>query len=477
MFFGLAGSVGVGSGFLFLGIAAGLSAAGAALWAPRDSTAAVIFRRVAAGALLGVIILASGLARLHSPRTGFSSAIDPSMVAILEGRARHDLRPGSSPYRVMELEVDSVQDSRGWRSSARGRITLIWQGEEYLRSESTRIIPVRGDRIVVERMRGIDGSLVFSDSEALRIHPSRGLPAIRRTIRNWIRARLGRLDRRGGAMMPALLLGDRASLSRELSRAVRASGASHVLALSGMHLGVLAVILHRGPARFFPKRLRALAVLPFLCLYVWIAGWIPSLVRALVLIALVSLSQARSRAVPTPLQLARTVCVIGVLSPWIAANIGFQLSIFALVGIVILSPLLVDTLAPYLSRPVAVYIGVTIAAMVSTAPLSLSAFGSVYPAGVVLAGLLSFLIVIQMWLGILFLVVATIPVAGTVVGHGIRLNTIVIEETARAGYFFPVLGATGAVYGFLAVGAVLGTAIALRWRIVLRSSRESRLDF
>ncbi|TVR69661.1 MAG: ComEC family competence protein [Spirochaetaceae bacterium] len=437
--------------------------------------------RVCAGLLLGVLVIMAGFLRLHAPATRLYPGIPPHAVVALEGRVLEDLRPGSSPYRVIPVEVHRLEDRQSWRSEVSGRVTLIWQGGEYLQADGRRIIPVRGDMIRITGLAGIErGSpapLIFTTPENITLAASAGPPAVRRTIRDAIRSRLARLDPRGGAMIPALLLGDRGALSPELSDAVRAAGAAHVLALSGMHLGVLAVILHLGPLRFLPRRYRDLVVLPVLAGYVWIAGWIPSLVRAMVLITVATTARVRRRPVPVPLLLARTVVATGIIAPRIVGNVGFQLSLLALAGIVLLAPLLLDWLGRFLPRPLAGYVGVTLAAMMATAPLSLGIFGTVYPAGIVLAGVLSALIVLQMWGGIAFMVFATTPVVGTVLAALIRANALLVERTARLGYLFPVIrsGPHLLIAAALASAGIL--AIVVRRRLVLRCPHEPRFDF
>lgn len=399
--------------------------------------------RLLVGLVLGLLLLGGGLIRLHAPHRLFTSPFDPLSVESLQGRLLHDLRPGTSPFRRVEIEAMRVATRRGWSGSASGRVIVMWQGTEYLDAGDRRIMPVRGDTVTVLVPGGLEinrsPAVIWADDQHLSMKPAPGLPSMRRAAREWIRARLARLDPVGGPMVLALLLGDRGALSPELADDVRRSGASHVLALSGMHLGVLALILYRGPLRLVPPTARGWMILPLLLVYVWIAGWIPSLVRALVLVLVATIPRMRSVSVPMPLLLARTVVVVGVVSPETAGNLGFQLSVLALVGIVVISPGVVDRLTPIVGRRAGVYLGVTVAAMIPTAPLSLGVFGSVYPAGVLLAGVLSALIVVQMWLGVAFLGVAGVPVVGTALGRLIQWNTRVVGGAASLGGRMPAI--------------------------------------
>jgi ComEC/Rec2-related protein len=445
--------------------------------------------RVPAGVAIGLLVLAGGLARAHAPQRSFRSPFDPLTIGKVEGRLLHDLRPGTSSFRRVEIETLRVFTRQGWSGAAEGRLVVLWQGTEYLHAGINRAIPVRGDMVTVNVGDGIevarrspDGgeevpvrspTVIWTDETRLVLHPAQGLPGIRRIAREWLRKRLARLDPLGGPMVLALLLGDRGALSPEIADDVRRSGSSHVLALSGMHLGVLALILYQGPLRFLSPRARTTAILPLLLLYVWVAGWIPSLVRALVLVLVSAVPRIRSASVPMPLLLARTVVVVGMLSPETAGNLGFQLSVLALVGIVVLSPGVVDRLTPIVGRGLGAYVGITVAAMVATAPLSLGVFGSVYPGGILMAGVLSALIVLQMWLGVAFLALATVPVAGTLVAWVIRWNTRLVASSASLGSRIPPLLTgnigQGDVFGIVSAGIVIvllfGTVLWLVLRI------------
>ncbi len=435
--------------------------------------------RILLGFLLGIGVVGTGLLRVHSPRTQIASSLDREAVVELEARVLEDLRPGSSSWRVLPVEALRVRDQRGWSAAARGRLVVLWQGEEFLPAGNTRLVPVRGDTLVIRNLVGLD-TTIWSNDDSIRLIPADGVPRIRRGVRRWILGRLARLDPRGGAMIPALLLGDRAGLSNDLTDAVRVSGASHVLALSGMHLGVLAMILYAGPLRLVRRRYRAVTIVPLLFLYVWIAGWIPSLIRALVLVTTTTVARFRMRSVPMPLLLARTTILVGLVTPRTVGNLGFQLSLLALTGIVLLGPWLLDGLARVLPRFVAGYTGVTLAAMIATAPITLSVFGTVYPAGILLAGVLSFLIVLQMWAGILFLAVASVPIAGTVVARFITWNGTLVHRVADVGYRIPAITASAD----LAVLVIPGLVVAAALWLVLSSRKrdngdvaESQLDF
>ncbi|SIQ92431.1 ComEC/Rec2-related protein [Alkalispirochaeta americana] len=437
---------------------------------PSEKRLSLVFLRLGAGCILGLIAVIAGEVRIAAADAPLAATIDPRGGLWVSGTLVDDLRPGTSSLRRIELAVDRAGDRRGWQGDARGRVVVLWRGSEYLHAEERRIIPLRGDRLIVSGLDDLPGldhpgqaSSLWVSEDQLSLLPGRGPVAVRRVVRNWMRRRLARLDALGGPLILALLLGDRGALSEDLSGAVRSAGASHALALSGMHLGVLALILYAGPARFLPYRLRGVAVLPLLAGYVWVAGFIPSLVRAFVLIALISLARFRGRKTPLPVLLARTVCLVALVAPGIVQNVGFQLSLLALLGIVVAGPPLVDGLSRFLPRRFAEYTGVSLAAMVATGPISWFSFGTIYPAGILFAGLLSSLVVLVMWCGLVFLLTATLPGLGSFLAMLIRWQAQLLFQVARLG---------GSIPGIVRTGDRLSVWSSLRasWEASFRSS-------
>ncbi len=145
-----------------------------------------------------------------------------------------------------------------------------------------------------------------------------------------------------GALLKALLAGDRSALPRETVRIFRGSGASHLLALSGLHLGIIYLILKRlgmiagnSPAA---RVGRSVAVVSASFLYALATGASPSIIRAFLFITLneaATLSGSRSRP---SLILSGALLIQLVMDPLQIRSVGFQLSYSAVAGIVILYP-------------------------------------------------------------------------------------------------------------------------------------------
>ena len=145
-----------------------------------------------------------------------------------------------------------------------------------------------------------------------------------------------------GALVSALVTGDRSGLGAGTVRIFRDSGASHLLALSGLHVGVLYVVVERltgwvgGAPRL--RRIRAAVMVPLAGFYTVMTGASPSLVRAFLFIVINELCAltGRSRQPGKLLCLALTVQLA--LRPAVILSSGFQLSYLAMTGILLLYP-------------------------------------------------------------------------------------------------------------------------------------------
>ena len=145
-----------------------------------------------------------------------------------------------------------------------------------------------------------------------------------------------------GALVKALLTGDRSGLDREVVGIFRASGASHILALSGLHLGILYLILTRltvplgnGPVA---KRVSYSLTIAAAGFYTLMTGASPSIVRAFLFILLGETARLLGRK-RDPIRVFLVALTIQLaLKPETITTLGFQLSYLAMAGIVLLYP-------------------------------------------------------------------------------------------------------------------------------------------
>ncbi|MCO5725705.1 ComEC/Rec2 family competence protein [Robiginitalea marina] len=275
---------------------------------------------------------------------------------------------------------------------------------------------------------GIHGQLRLNEGEYLLPPPPVGGRGGRlATLRSRL---LERLDEAGfspaeAGVARALLLGDRSEMDPEVQAAYRKAGALHLLAVSGLHVGIVAglvylVLAPLGRGRY-GKSARLFLTVALLWGYAFLAGLSPSVVRAVLLFSLVSyaLYLQRDRMTLHFMGLGWMV-MIGILDPLWLLQPGFQLSFAAVAAIVVYAPALMRWW-PWKRRPWG-WMGnlfcVSLAAQMGTLPLSLFYFHQ-FPGLFLLSGL------------------ALLPLMGLVLGMGFAV--LLLQSVSLLPAFLPAL--------------------------------------
>lgn len=152
-------------------------------------------------------------------------------------------------------------------------------------------------------------------------------------------------DSSSGAIVLALLTGEREFLSPHLVSAFRDSGASHILALSGLHLGVIYMFINKSLSFLGHGRAagitRYFAIVVSSGFYTLMTGAGPSTVRAFLFILINETGKLFPERKTTPVRTLLSALTFQVaVNPQVAESLGFQLSYLAMAGIVVLYPVL-----------------------------------------------------------------------------------------------------------------------------------------
>lgn len=138
-------------------------------------------------------------------------------------------------------------------------------------------------------------------------------------------------------MYKAIVLGDSQCILKEQKNAFARSGAMHIFAISGLHVGVVAALLYAVFAFLrFGLLGRILAALPLLFFYVQICGAKPSAVRAFVMLAFVGLAFALKRKGESMAAITASALLFLIICPRIIFDAGFCLSYMAAISIILL---------------------------------------------------------------------------------------------------------------------------------------------
>ena len=205
-----------------------------------------------------------------------------------------------------------------------------------------------------------------------RVEPAgRPPPAWRlaQAVRAHLRAAASVLPQPARGLLPALVDGDRTGIPQQTNDQFLAAGMTHLLAVSGTNLAILAAAI-AGVARLLRRPvLAALSVLPATALFVLVAGPEPSVLRAAVMgvIAATALASGRERSGMRALSVA--VLALVLFDPERALSYGFALSTLATGGILLLGPPIRDRLEHRLPAWLAAALSVPVAAELACAPV------------------------------------------------------------------------------------------------------------
>lgn len=271
-----------------------------------------------------------------------------------------------------------------------GRVLVYFdEGEELVRGDRITFLAVAGDlsgdNALYRKADGCIATLREVTSPVILSHSPTAGDLLQNELAAWREALSRRLIEavpgEGGALMSAMLLGERDALSSETVRDFRRLGISHILAISGLHLQILVLLFTSLLQRLGLRRRLLLPIVAALILfYMALTGFSPSVMRAGVMALLLSLSfLVRERADSlTALFFAATL--ICLFSPATAYDIGFLLSCFATLGILAMSELRSKRQKTAIPRPLSAILSsllVTVSATLATLPITALFFGEI----------------------------------------------------------------------------------------------------
>jgi competence protein ComEC len=182
------------------------------------------------------------------------------------------------------------------------------------------------------------------------------------------------------AVASALILGFKESLDDELVWAYSNSGAMHVLAVSGLHVGIVFMVLNF-LLSFLDKSkkakwIKAIFLLLGVWFYAFVTGLSPSVLRAATMLSFIIIAGAVERNTNIFNTLFASAFFLLILNPYLIMQVGFQLSYLAVIGIVYIQPRLYKQLyfKNWLLDKIWAITAVSIAAQIATFPLGLLYF-------------------------------------------------------------------------------------------------------
>jgi competence protein ComEC len=268
-------------------------------------------------------------------------------------------------------------------------------------------------------------------------------------VTSWVRVRArtvahARLDADRASVLTGVLIGDITGQDPQRRAELAAAGLTHLVVVSGRHVGLLLAGVLGGAALLGAgARRRRLAGLAALGCYVLLVRWQPSVLRAGVMATLVLGAGLLGRRADARHSLAAAVLVLLLVDPLLAGHLGFGLSVSATAGVLVGAP----WLAPRIPgpRPVAVLVAASLGAQIGAAPLLLS-----MEQGVALASVPANLV--------------AVPLAAVAQAIGLVAVLVGIPAPTIGGLLAQL--AAPPLAGILAVAAVAADGPTLDWGLV-----------
>jgi len=289
----------------------------------------------------------------------------------------------------LHIQLDEALLVDGRRQSLRGEIiAYVKRSEEIALPGLAERVAITGELQELPSGEGRNGfweyleeaqvRAVIWDTRALRVVAP--APALTRHLAG-LRAALmdyfSPLGERSKALMGALVFGERGGLTREERQEFADAGIIHMMAVSGMHVGVVCAAMYG----FFwllgvGRRIALPAVCLLLFVYAGLCGWTPSVLRAVFSVyVFAALSYFRARVSAMDI----LIMVAGILlffSPALMRSAGFLLSFAATAGILLFAaPLSKLMRALRVPKWAGNSLAVSLAAQIAVAPILAAFFG------------------------------------------------------------------------------------------------------
>lgn len=394
-----------------------------------------------------LLCAAAGLVLAQMVLTGATAVPEPLRVAAEKSmtvRVRVEFDATARASSTVNKFSEGAGPQTSYRAAA--HTELIRQGETWQRAEAAATLiygqamvpgkdtPTRGTRAeILARVSatppGQRSRFILVAVSPLQFFAPAENPGPAALMRQRFQQQARVLPEPGRALLPGMVFGERGGQSEELSEAMKASGLSHLSAVSGancaMVLGVSFAMLRFAGT---PRLLTMLLGLGALAGFVVLVGDEPSVMRAGVMGAIGAFSVHSSRGRNALSALCLAVVILLAVDPYLAGEAGFQLSALATAGIVLLGRRLADRFKRRMPGFLAEGTAIAVAAQIACLPVlvGLSPTFSLYsvPANLLVAPLIPWItitgtlgLVVQMlWapLGAALIWVAGIP--ATLVG-------------------------------------------------------------
>lgn len=186
------------------------------------------------------------------------------------------------------------------------------------------------------------------------------------------------LEKNQTALLASLTLGYTSNLSDDIVQDFRDAGVAHILAVSGLHIGIVYIVILSLFRNYNNPKIKQYLVIVLLWIYIFIVGLPPSAVRAGIMLTLFSISLLLNRKAYSYNSIFAAAFIILFWNPLLFFDLGFQLSFVAILSIKIFMPI-IEAFCKTKNRIIKAFwklFSLSFAAQLGLLPLTLYYFGT-----------------------------------------------------------------------------------------------------
>jgi len=328
-----------------------------------------------------------------------SSGQNNKYITEITARVLEDSKEISGGFNIFPVNLLSSCNMNLTTTGASGKLIF-----------ASKIIAYKGQMIVVKKDRLLEksDSIIFVDKKKILILDLEQtwygkLLSERKEILKYLKKRIDSMGTGPSILFTALFTGYKENPNSKLFLSFRHAGASHILALSGMHLGIISFGIMFLMKYIVGRKLSFIITFLAILFYVFLTGAGYSLTRAAIFFVLFGFFALIGIRLDIFHLLIFCFFIQIIKDPKSSYNLSFQLSYLAISGIILLSEKINHKIPGIIPPVIRSILSASIAAQIFTAPLVLYYFGVIYPVGIVSGIFLVPLVTIFIWTGIIVL--------------------------------------------------------------------------
>ncbi len=235
---------------------------------------------------------------------------------------------------------------------------------------------------IVKSKEGRVAALVLIDMDVHVLTPPSRWANSLASIRYGLRNLSG--DGNAGALIPGMVLGDTSKQTLEFKTAMKRSGLTHLVAVSGANFAIVSsFVLWCMQFLFTRIKLRLSATAIALICFIALVRPSPSVLRAAAMAAVLLIAQGTHRGRDSLPALGFAIGAVVIGDPWQARDAGFALSVMATAGLLLFAPTVIEKLARFMPEKLAQALAPPIAAIVFCSPVLVALSGYLSPISIV----------------------------------------------------------------------------------------------